>query len=673
MHPLLPYLGDSGILKISVVRHDPAPRDGSPFPFIVLAEPDPFSILIHARFLTDAGSELTQAFLLIQRDAYRCTGAGTRPTTNRDIEHAWQRAYDYYLRADQPRPALILSGQLTDDGRAARLPPLFYCTKIAAFFLPPCPKCGRPLEQCEDDALLEKAGLRPYASSLTRYLYCASCAGPEPGSFYVKERERTNPAGLSDQEDLIHAFGRCREAADPETRFPCLGCPHHSECYEAGNLARKRLAALSFYPFYLVAFEAMSVCAAEFVALLSGATVDDLATSLQGRGEQGRMGLLRALDRRGGPGVPFLFQGDERLFLEILYLKLSFLGEVLRALVVDSDILRHPEMAPSMERLWVKVPDQSGLLPWLWNFRVRLIDIGSRVPDTVLFPDRSGPYRLHRLGLLWIETLIANRRQGSATVHDALRLAAESCPLDDSQFVDRNFHGRLCPAFQPENIFWDPDGKGVNDAWTALWEEALRLGWTLLAADSRRRPEWSAETFQQELESLRREVRNALFPKFSTGIRQGGAVRVDETEVPPAPTRPRTDEDETIRSILERIRGRWSGPGEPQAKDAAEEEVLEKTRILRVAGTRQPPNAGHSEETSEEDEAIFVETVIVSPAGASGRPTSPPAPAAAPAPRLGNRDVEPPSSAEAGEEEPQKTMILDASKLRGKGRDGNKR
>jgi hypothetical protein len=673
VHPLLPYLGASGVLKISLVAHGPVPRETVPSPFVILADPDPFSVLIQARFLTDAGSELTQVFLLIQRDAYHCPGAGTRPITNRDIEHAWQQAYDYYLRANNPHPALILSGRLTEGGRAARLPSLFYCTKTEAFFVPPCPKCGRPLGQCEDDVQLEKAGLQPYTSSLKRYLYCASCGGQEPRSFYVKERDRTDPPELSDQEELIHAFGRCREVADPETRFPCPACPHHSECYEPGNLARKRIAALSFYPFYLLAFEAMSVCAAEFVALLSGATINDLAVSLQGRGEQGRMGLLRVLGARGGPGAPFLFEGDERWFLEVLYLKLSFLGEALRAIVAESDILRHPEMAPSMEGLWVKVPDQNGLLPWLWNFRVQMIDIGSRMPSTLLFPDRSGPYGRHILGLLWFEALIANRRQGSAEVHDALSLATGNCPLDDERFVDRNFRGRLNPAFQPENIFWEPDGKRVNDAWTALWEEALRLGWTLLVADSRRSPEWSAERFQGELESLRREVRDALFPKHPTGIRQGGVVRGNEKEVPSIPPRPRTGEDEAIRSILERIRGRWKGSGEPQIKEAAEEEMLEKTRILRVAETRQPSDAVHPEERRDEEEAIFVETVILSPAGASGRPTSSPAPAAAPAPHPSQKDVAPQSSTEAGEEELEKTMILDASKLRGKGRDGSKR
>lgn len=673
MHPLLPYLGASGTLKISLLPADTSSRDALASPFPVLADCDPFSVLIHARFLTDAGSVLTQAFLLVQRDAYPALGAVARPITNPDIEHAWQQAYDHHLRANAPRHALFLSAQLIEGGRAKHLPPLFHCTTTGSFFVPPCPKCGRPLGQCEDDSLLLRAGLQPYTSSLKRYLYCASCGGSEPGSFYVKTRERTDPSGVADQEDLIRAFGRCREAADPESGFPCPGCPHHSECYGEGSLARTRLAAFSFYPFYLLAFGAMSVCAAEFVALLSGAPVDDVASSLRKRGEHGRAGLLQALGARNDRGVSFLFEGDERLFLEILYLKLSFLGDVVRALVVERDILQRPEMAPSMEGLWVTVPDQSGLLPRLWNFQVEPINIGGGVPRTVLFPSRSGPFGLHLLGLLWLETLLANRRQGKAGVHDALSVAAGNCPLDDGRFVDRNFRGGLHPAFQPANIFWQPDGHRVDQAWSAMWEEALRLGWTLLAADSRRGPEWSAEAFQRELESLRRDVRDAMFARPSAGIARGETVRGAEMGASLPPPSSRADEDVAIRTALERIRERWKGPGEPQAAKAAEEETLEKTRILRVADTRHPPEAGPAEETREEDEAIFMETVILSAAGAAGRPTSSAIPAAAPEPRPAQADAMPKSSADAGEDEIEKTMILDASKLRGKGRDGSKR
>jgi hypothetical protein len=374
---------------------------------------------------------------------------------------------------------------------------------------------------------------------------------------------------------------------------------------------------------------------------------------------------VRALGERGAPGAPFLFEGDERWFLEVLYLKLSFLGEVFRTLVADSDILRHPEIAAGTERLWVKMADQGGLLPFLWNFRVQLIDIGSGTPGTVLCPELPGSLGLHLLGLVWLEALLSNRRQGTRRVHHALRQAAETCPLEDEQFVDRNFRERRNPAFLAENIFWEPEGKGVGDAWSPLWERALRLGWSLLAASSRRGPDWSAESFQAELESLRTEVRDALFPRVRPGVRQPGLGREEETAVPLEMPRPHTDEDEVIRGILQRIQAAWKGAADRQRTEPEEE--LEKTLILSSAGRQGPPETGGPEEQAEED--VFLETVILSSAGAPARSTGPPAPTASSAPEHEGREAQPPAEAE----ELEKTTILDATKLRGKGKDGSRK
>jgi hypothetical protein len=670
VNSLLPYLDASiGGLKIHLVAQDLPTLEKLPFPFLVLSDSDPFSLLIEARFVTDAGSELKKVFLLVQRDSYSAGKAGLRPITNRDIDQAWQKAYNFYLRSKIPPPPVVLSGQVTEGGTAVPSKPLFYCKKTATYFHPPCPNCGRPLQKCEDDGLLQTAGLHPHTSSLRRYLFCTSCSASGSVSFYVRERVCTDPPTELDREELIRSFGRCRERADPDTRFPCPGCPHHAECYEPGNLATARVAALSFYPFHMLAFEAMSLNAEDFLALLSGATVPDLTAFLRAKGEQGRIGLLQALRERGGPGVRFLFEDDDRWFLEVLYLKLSFLGEVFRTLVSESDILQHPEMSPCMDHLWVKLADHGGLLPFLWNFRIQLIDIGNRTPGTLLFPDRPGSYGLHILGLMWLETLLSNRRQGNVQVHDALRRVAETCPLEDDRFVDRTFRGRSHPAFLPENIFWDPEGKGVADAWNPLWGKALRLGWNLLAG-GRRSAEWSAETFQGELESLRREVRDALFPKPSAGVRQAGATQEGETgepEVSPRAPRHRSDEDEGIRRILEGICSRWKGAGEPQGMEPVEaEDELEKTRILSLAGTKQPPEVRRMEERREEE--IFVETVILSSAEPSGRPASPSGPATSCVAEHEGREKRP--SVEA--EELEKTIFLDPTKPRGKGKDGSK-
>ncbi|HSB71560.1 MAG TPA: hypothetical protein VLT62_19710 [Candidatus Methylomirabilis sp.] len=675
VHSLLPYLDDaSGSLRICLVAQDLPTLERIPFPFLVASDADPFSLLIEAQFVTDAGSELKKVLLLVQRDAYPVGNAGSRPLTNGDIEQAWHRAYEFYLRTRMPAPPVVLTRQFTQSGAPASLEPVFYCKATKTYFHPPCPNCGHPLLQCEDDALLQRAGLQPYTGSLKRYLFCPSCSSAGPGGFYVKERVRTDPPTLSDREELIRAFGRFREKAEPDTRFPCPGCPHHAECYGPGNLATARIAALSFYPFHLLAFEAMSLCAVDFLALLSGARIEELAASLQGKGEQGRLERVRALGGRGAPGAPFLFEREERWFLEVLYLKLSFLGEVLRILVGESDILRHPEMTPCLDRLWVKVPEQCGLLPFLWNFRVQLIDIGSGTPGPPLLPDPSGSMGLHFLGLVWLEALLSNQRQGIGRVHDALRQAAETCPLEDERFVDRIFRGKTDPAFLPENVFWEPDGKRVDGTWNSLWERALHLGWVLLAGARRRGPEWSAEAFQASVESLRKDVRDALFPVSLVNVTQAvaaaapvrpldrlGAQGRQET------AEPRPGEDETIRAILQRIHATWKAVAETPRQEPAEE--LEQTRFLQLGGTKQPPEPGPPQEKEGEDE-VFVETVLLSSAEAPGRSPAAPAPPVPSAKEQGDQEDKEP---EAEEEALEKTVFLDTAKLRGKGRDGSKK
>ncbi len=330
-------------------------------------------------------------------------------------------------------------------------------------------------------------------------------------------------------------------------------------------------------------------------------------------------------------------------------------------------------MAPCMERLWVKVPDQCGLLPFLWNFRVQLIDIGSRTPGAVLFPDTPDSNGLHSLGLMWLEALLSNQRQGVGRVHDALRQAAETCPADDARFVDRFFRGKRDPSFLPDNIFWEPEGKFIDDTWNPLWEKALGLGLDLLSGSRRPGLEWSAEAFQGSVESVRSEVREALFPVSLANVRQVEWARTQEAIEPSEALRRPKDEDETIRGILRRIHATWKEGAESQRKEPSEE--LEKTQFFSSGGTRQPPEPRLPDET-ERGEEVFVETVILSAAGAAGGSTSSPAPTLS--------SAEEPSPEEQGEQEGkpavpveaeglEKTVFLDPSRLRGKGRHGTKK
>ena len=137
VHSLLPYLDASTAgLKIHLVAPDLPTLEKLAFPFLVLSDAAPFSLLIEARFVTDAGSELKKVFLLMQRDTYSAGKTGLRPITNQDIEQAWQTAYHFYVRSRIAAPPVVLSGQVTEGGTTVPSQPLFYCKKTATISTP---------------------------------------------------------------------------------------------------------------------------------------------------------------------------------------------------------------------------------------------------------------------------------------------------------------------------------------------------------------------------------------------------------------------------------------------------------------------------------------------------------------------------------------------------------
>jgi hypothetical protein len=312
-------------------------------------------------------------------------------------------------------------------------------------------------------------------------------------------------------------------------------------------------------------------------------------------------------------------------------------------------------MEPLLERIWVGIPPQSGLLPYLWNFRVQLLEVGGAAPSALLSREPLRGLALHRLGLGWIEALAANRRQGTAQVLAAVRRAAEGGRMGGDGGV-----GQAHAAFSPENIFWDPDGTSVEDAWRPLWEDALRLGWRLLAASERGGPEWSGAAFCEALDGVRAAVHGALFPTSHAGIAPGGPAAA---EAAPAAIvrRPLVEEDEAISRILGRIAEAWRGVA-PAAGTAGAAAMPAHT----AAPAERPPETAPPGRERDEDDVVM-ETVILGPGVApvatpvaSAGPASPPAVSAAP----------PAPPEDAAEDELAKTVVLDTRKVREKGTNG---
>jgi hypothetical protein len=628
MTSLLPYLDPlqgKFYLKFSLITQETELLEKTPFPFLVINDTDPLASLIEARFVTDTGSELKRAFIMTQRDQYLLSRDELWPLTNLDIETSWQNAFSSYAGGKHDHSLITLENQISENGRLALLPSLFFCKARQIFFHPPCPKCGLLLHQCEDDGFLISSGLQPYSGSLKRYLFCPSCASSGNVDFYVYELEHSDPPFLKDRRALLREFSLLHENKGPASQFPCGECPKYKECYGTGKAVLSRIVPFSFYPFYMLVFEAMSLCAPDFLSLISGATFEELESRLKTRGELGRMRCLETMRQDGSIMTPFLYHGSEEFFLEVLYLKLSFLGEVLQSLFSDTDLFKHPDLRLSIDRIWIKIADHGALLPFFWNFTVKYMDISRPSTGSEFHQKLPSPSSLYFLGLIWFYALLANKKQDISMISNSLREAVDSS-ISPGDFSSKNyFKEGVSTTFSPENMFWQPDGKTVDASWHSLWGISLGLGWSLLRAGLQQNPQWSKEEFWQQFQNLRAEVAGNLFQKEP--------VALDRT-LPSERIHP--SEDEAIHDILVRIMNRWHSRGEEA------EEILKETIVVSPEGLKGEPFPPTEEEEQAtiilspeglkektipspvREEEVSEETVILFPEGLKEKPVPPP-------------------------------------------------
>lgn len=220
----------------------------------------PLTRLLGGRVRYAALDTLRPMIMLLSRDDYPRIDHAESALTNSDIDRLWREAFRMQWR----NPALaIFAGQMDKGGDPVLFDPLFYCRKTARFFAPPCPRCGQILSLCTDDALLTERGLKPYASSLRRYLTCRSCGTEE--AFYAYDPDESEKGLVLGPEALIRSFGGVK-AGD----LPCRNCPEHDLCYGRDDQAAARIVPVAFYPFYLMVFEAAALSALDFLDLAAG-------------------------------------------------------------------------------------------------------------------------------------------------------------------------------------------------------------------------------------------------------------------------------------------------------------------------------------------------------------------------------------------------------------------
>ncbi len=542
---LLPYLEAETAARlhitVSVDEKDDSAHPNRLFPFLVASESGPFSRLIAANIQTDGGTNIESVFLLTQKDEYALTTDDLWPIDNRVIGQYWQRAFSFHSRENSNTPPLVLKDQISENGTLIPFQAMLYCKFKRVYFHPLCPDCSATLQQCFDDSLLNEYGLQPYSNSLKRYLVCPSCVeSKETPDFYVSSLTNDDPAFLKDRFVLIKEFGKLKGNGPLAGRFPCGDCNRYTECYGSENLAVSRIFAFSFYPFYMLILKADSINALDFLSLISGVSYEEIAHQLAANQQPARLKSLVALKGKEFTKTPFFFREENRYFLEVLYLKLSFLGELAQAIFSGLDTFQRPGLGLSVDRIWIKLSDQNSLLPAFWNFKLNLLDIIGTDPPSVSIPKLPQSYGLHFLGAVWFYTLLVNSKQDASQVNMGVGEAVGKIEAETDVTVEQYLENSRPPVFSPENIFWNPGIMSVNEAWNTFWEDSLCLGFQLFEGSLRDLKGWPKDEFVKDLENLRQHIREALFPPESS-----------------APTTEHALENKAISSILIKIMNQW--------------------------------------------------------------------------------------------------------------------
>ncbi|MHC1742022.1 MAG: hypothetical protein AB9873_03205 [Syntrophobacteraceae bacterium] len=511
---LLPYLrtGESRV-RLDLARPAIQAGDAGSFqnPFRVLVEGSALSRLFGAAWVTETGSAIQDVLLVVQRDVYPWSGREAGQLVNPAIEAIWRQTYAFSTR--EARCGLMtLQDQQDQDGTLVPFQSLFYCREKRDYFHPPCPQCGGPLMLCRDDALLTAAQLPAYSLSLRRYLHCPSCARSEnEATFYAYELGAYDRPCVKDRFALMSEFGRISSPTDVGLGFPCSGCDQWEACYGPSNAVTSRLLPFAFYPFYGLFFRAMPLSAPELLVLLSGGAAEDIREMLDRQGELGRVQAIEQSGVLDPQKETFLFRGDERFFLEVLYLKLCFLAEALDILQRSSAMAQEVEALSTLEQLWVSFPEKSGHLPRGWHFELTLADVFRPLVGAAHHALTGMRGSLYSLGMTWFQTLLVNAGQDAARVNAALD------DLLDHRLSKADPSGSPPPwklagsVFGPEKVLWRVESFAGDHSWSDLWEESLNLGWALLAASHTSTRDWSWASFAWQLDALREKVRLALF------------------------------------------------------------------------------------------------------------------------------------------------------------------
>jgi hypothetical protein len=561
-------------------------------PFVAVDVSRPFTSVMKANVVTSTGSVVKEVFMMIARDEYQQHGNLLEDITNKTLDESWQRIIKSAL---SDKNGILFSDRTDSTGAYLPFDPVFYCIKRGAYFTPACPACSSGFDVCRDETLLREKGLASYSQSLKRYLYCPECHAQGRASiFYAASKSGDDPKDVKDRNALIQGFINLLVKAD--SKIPCSLCGHRTECYGEGWLALHNIVSLAFYPFYAVLSEAGSMNALDFLQLLSGASYLEMEKSLKARGLSARLNAVASFKNSKQASSILLFEGDERAFLEILYLKLSFAADFLSSIIRGSDNLAYPDLGLGPESIWVTLPDGGGFLPAFWNFRSIYLKGPETEESFLMLPGAPKCYFAYIFGRLLIYTLLSNplahRNEIDARLKEALNA------FINKEHLDPEVLGR--GVFRPENIFYKPEGFTIREEYSDIWREALQIGVSLMLHGYAGDGGFPEEEFISSLNTLKKEIRSMLFGQGYVPLSPSGA----EEEL-----------NNRIIGILDNIRKKWLESEKTASliiEEPAREESFEKTIVIPAQQAR--PEVKIIEELED-----FHETIILSAATLPGK------------------------------------------------------
>ena len=486
----------------------------------------PFSKRIFARVKTDSGDSIAPVLLVMQRSHYNPPHS-LSPINNLRLEKAWQNALDYHSRTGSSVSPIILKDQVSPKGELRAFAPLFRCQHTSQWFHPVCPQCGMTLTLCRDDAVLKKRGLPGYSDSLSRFMHCESCTQlSDSAPFFCPRKEAGMPAIVHDQDALILQWKQLLARLPQDAALPCRGCPEAAGCYETGDFATDRIHPLAFFPFYLMILPAPTLGGVDFLRALSGDVIDALP---------GQTDAKASLMNR------FFFQQQDRQFLEILYLKLTFLQQVTEQLIDPEGAQQIQEFDFSLDSIGVDwIPAGTGL-PAYWHFNARMLDSVGSFQASPFAPAMPEGSRLHFLAAVWFHALLVNSQQGADAVFAEVVSLLQK--VNSGEELDA-LVARLAESDSPiagRQIHWTPEGKRFPRHWVGYWQQALKLGLQLVRTGMKAGAPWDGTRFCDALTDLREKIKAELFSEQSAAM----------------PTSLQTDQSPRLRAVLGDILDKW--------------------------------------------------------------------------------------------------------------------